>query len=142
MQIYIGSDQGAFELKEVLKKYLEGKNYEVADEGCYSLDSVDYPDIAKKVALKINSNPQAKGILMCGTGIGISISANKVPGIRAALCTDEYMARMAREHNDAQILCMGGRVVGTDLAKSIADVFLHTDFSNLDRHKRRIEKME
>lgn len=142
MKIYIGSDHGAFELKEDLKKSLTAKSYEVFDEGCLNNDPVDYPDIAKSVCTKVLNDKNSRGIIMCGTGIGISMSANRMHGIRAALCTNEYMARMARVHNDANVLCMGGRVVGPELAKSIVDVFLSTEFSNEARHKNRIQKIE
>jgi len=142
MKIFIGSDHGGFELKEILREYLASQNHEVSDEGCFSTDSVDYPDIAKKVSKKVLENKNSKGILMCGTGIGISISANKIKGIRAALCGNEYMAKMAREHNDANILCLGGRVIGSELGKSIIDTFLKNKFNDEERHKRRVEKME
>lgn len=142
MKIFIGSDHGGFEMKELILEFLKSKNYDISDEGCSNNESCDYTDFAKKVCAKVLQNEQSKGILICGTGIGISISANKIKGIRAALCTNEYMARMARIHNDAQILCFGGRVIGSELAKAIVEVFLNTNFSNEERHKRRIEKIE
>ncbi len=141
MKIYLGSDHGAFELKEYLKQYLQAQNYELVDEGCHSIDSVDYPDIAKKLCKDLLQENNAIGILLCGTGLGMSISANKINGIRAALCTNEYMAQMAKEHNDANILCLGGRVLGFELAKSIVNTFLDTSFSRDIKHIRRIKKI-
>lgn len=137
--IVIGSDHGAFALKEELIDYLKGKGFDVKDMGCYSPESVDYPDIAQAACEEIKKQG-CLGILLCGTGIGISISANKVAGIRAALCSDPYSAGMAREHNNAQVLCMGGRVVGPELAKSIVDAFLNSEFAS-GRHQRRIDKI-
>lgn len=112
------------------------------DYGCYSTEAVDYPVYAKAVANAIVSGECEKGILICGTGIGISITANKIKGIRAALCGDCFSAQATREHNDANILCMGGRVVGAGLAIKIVDTFLHTEFSNDERHIRRIDLIE
>ena len=110
MNIAIGSDHGGYELKEHLKYFLEENNISFKDLGCYSLESVDYPDYAQKVALSVLNEDYDYGILICGTGIGISIAANKVNGIRAALCTSTHMSTMAREHNNANILCLGGRI--------------------------------
>jgi ribose 5-phosphate isomerase B len=149
MKIYIGADHGAFKLKEILREYLsskkacprQGSRIEIIDCGTFSEESVDYPDIAKLVSEKVLKDKNSFGILMCGTGIGISMSANKIKGIRAALCANEYMARMARLHNDANVLCIGGRVIGDELAKSIVDAFMVTDFSFEERHKKRIEKI-
>ncbi|MBE7028761.1 MAG: ribose 5-phosphate isomerase B [Clostridia bacterium] len=140
MKIAIGADHGAFELKEVLIPYLKDKGYEVEDCGTYDLSSVDYPDIAEKTAKKIIDKECEKGILLCGTGIGISIAANKVKGIRAALCANEYSAKMSRNHNDANILCMGARVTGVELAKSILDTFLKEEFEG-GRHQVRVDKI-
>ena len=140
MKIAIGADHGAFDLKEVLKVYLEEKGYEVKDCGTYDLSSVDYPDIAEKTAKEITNGSCEKGILLCGTGIGISIAANKVKGIRAALCTNEYCAKMSRNHNNANILCMGARVTGVELAKSILDTFLKEEFEG-GRHQVRVDKI-
>ena len=140
MKIAIGADHGAFELKEVLKPYLEEKGHEVIDCGTYDLSSVDYPDIAEKTAAKVVDNTCERGILLCGTGIGISIAANKVKGIRAALCTNEYCAKMSRNHNNANILCMGARVTGVELAKSILDTFLKEEFEG-GRHQVRVDKI-
>lgn len=140
MIISIGSDHGGFELKEEIIKYLSVKHYSVEDRGCFSNDSVDYPDIAEIVGDDINKKNAHRGILICGTGIGISMAANKIKGIRAALCTSEHMAEMTRKHNDANILCLGGRTTETDLAKRIVDTFITTDFEG-DRHQRRIDKI-
>ena len=140
MKIAIGADHGAFELKEVLKEVLKEKGYEVTDCGTYDLNSVDYPDIAEKTAKEITEGRCEKGILLCGTGIGISIAANKINGIRAALCTNEYCAKMSRNHNNANILCMGARVTGVELAKSILDVFLKEEFEG-GRHQVRVDKI-
>ena len=140
--IAIGCDHGGFELKEEIKKHLEERGLEYKDYGCNSTDSVDYPEYGKKVAHAVADGECERGILICGTGIGISITANKVKGIRAALCTDCFMAEATRLHNDANILAMGGRVVGPGLAVKIVDTFLHTEFSNEERHMRRIEMIE
>jgi len=138
--IAIGSDHGGYNLKMEIIKHLEKNGYEVKDFGTSSCDSVDYPDIALPVAKAVISGECEKGILVCGTGIGISIAANKVPGIRAALCTDSFMARLSREHNDANVLALGGRIIGTELALDIVDVWLKTEFSG-GRHKTRIDKI-
>ena len=140
--IAIGCDHGGFELKQEIMKHLEENNVEYKDFGTYTTDSCDYPVYAKKVANAIISGECEKGILICGTGIGISIAANKVKGIRAALCTDCFMAEATRLHNDANILALGGRVVGPGLAVKIVDTFLNTEFSDEERHKRRIAQIE
>ncbi len=140
--IALGSDQGGYELKQVIIGYLEKKGLEFKDYGSYNEDSVDYPIYAKKVAHAVADGECEKGILICGTGIGISITANKIKGIRAANCTDEFMAEATRLHNDANILALGGRVVGDGLALKIVDTFLNTEFSNEERHIRRINAIE
>jgi len=140
-KIFIGSDHGAFLMKEFLKKELEKKEIKYEDCGCFDESSVDYPDIAKVTCQKILKNPKNKGILLCGTGIGISISANKIKGIRAALCHNEYTAQMAREHNDANVLCLGGRVIGFETAKLILNKFLLSKFLG-ERHLRRLDKIK
>ena len=129
MRIALGSDHGGFELKQEIIKYLEEKKIEYKDYGCYSTESTDYPIYAKKVAHGILDGECELGILVCGTGIGISITANKFKGIRAALCSDTFSAHATREHNDANILAMGARVVGEGLALDIVDTFLETEFS-------------
>lgn len=138
--VIIGSDHGGFELKNHVVKYLEEQGVEVKDCGIYTEESCDYPDIAKQVAEEVKTTSNSKGILICGTGIGISIAANKIPSIRAALCGDVYSAKMSREHNNANILCMGGRVVGRELAFMIVDTFLNTEFLG-GRHQRRVDKI-
>ncbi len=139
-KIFIGSDHGGFDLKEEVKTYLIEQGVDITDLGCYTTESVDYPDYAKLVGQAVLDNPDALGILICGTGIGISIAANKMRGIRAALCNDTFSARMARMHNNAQILCMGGRVVGIGPALDIVDAFLQGSFEG-GRHKRRVDKI-
>ncbi|GKX30614.1 ribose-5-phosphate isomerase [Vallitalea longa] len=140
--IAIGSDHGGFQLKQEIIEYLEANKVEYKDYGCYDEKSCDYPDFAKKVCNAIVNKECEKGILICGTGIGISITANKIKGIRAALCHDCFSAKATREHNNANILALGGRIVGSELAKMIVDIFLNTEFSNDERHIRRINKIE
>ena len=140
--IALGSDHGGFALKQEIMAHLKERGLEFKDYGSYDEQSVDYPVYAKKVAEAILSGECEKGILICGTGIGISIAANKVKGIRAALCTDCFMAEATRLHNDANILALGGRVVGPGLALKIVDTFLDTEFSNEERHVRRISQLE
>ena len=142
MKLVIGCDHGALELKESVKKVLaEFDDIQVEDVGTYTGDSVDYPDIAEKVCSRITSGEADKGIVLCGTGLGISIAANKIKGIRAALCHDVFSARMSREHNDANVLAMGGRVIGFGPAGEIVRAWVTTDFSHDERHQRRIDKM-
>lgn len=140
--IAIGCDHGGFELKQEIMKHLEENNVEYKDFGTYTKDSCDYPVYAKKVAKAILSGECEKGILICGTGIGIGIAANKFKGIRAALCHDVFSAQATREHNDANVLTMGERVVGPGLALKIVDTFLATEFSNDERHINRIRQIE
>ncbi|MGN1205562.1 MAG: ribose 5-phosphate isomerase B [Eubacterium sp.] len=140
--IALGSDQAGYELKQEIIKYLEEKGYEYKDYGSYNADPVDYPIYGKKVAHAIVDGECDKGILICGTGIGISIAANKVKGIRAAVCSDCFSAEATRLHNDANIVAFGARVVGPGLAVRIVDTFLHTEFSGVDRHVRRVEMIE
>ena len=134
--IALGCDHGGYSLKEEVKKHLEERNIAYKDYGCDSTESCDYPIYAKKVAQAVASKECEQGILICGTGIGISIAANKVKGIRAALCHDCFSAQATREHNNANILAMGARVVGPGLALKIVDTFLDTEFSNDERHIR------
>lgn len=142
MIIYIGSDHGGYEMKNTLREYLRKGGADVVDLGCFSEDSVDYPDIAREVAEKVVENEGARGVLVCGTGIGMQISANKVPGIRATVATDEHMAEMSRRHNDANIITLGGRTTDIELAKKIVDKFLSTEFeAKEERHARRVAKM-
>ena len=140
--IALGSDHGGYGLKQEIIKYLEEQKLEYKDFGSYDEKSCDYPVYAKKVANAIVEGECDKGILICGTGIGISITANTVKGIRAAVCHDTFSAEATRLHNDANIVAMGARVVGPGLAVKIVDTFLHTEFSNDERHIRRIEQIE
>lgn len=140
--IALGNDQAGYGLKQEVIRYLEEKNLPYKDFGSYSEDSVDYPVYAKKVAHAVADGECEKGILICGTGIGISIAANKVKGIRAALCHDTFSAQATREHNDANILAMGARVIGPGLALKIVETFLNTEFSGAERHARRISMLE
>ena len=140
--IALGCDQGGYELMQEVKKHLVERGLEYKDVGTYSSESVDYPIYGKKVAHAVANGECERGILICGTGIGISITANKVKGIRAALCHDVFSAEATRLHNDANILAMGGRIVGPGLALMIVDKFLDTPFSNEERHARRIGMME
>ncbi len=140
MKITIGSDHGAVELKEFVKKILADLHIEVNDVGTFGTDSVDYPDIAEKVCTEVVSGKSERGIVLCGTGIGISIAANKFKGIRCALCNDVYSAKKSREHNNANVLAMGGRVTGFGPAEEIVRAWFATDFEG-GRHERRINKI-
>lgn len=140
--IAIGCDHGGYQLKQEIIKHLEKRGIPYKDYGCDSEAAVDYPIYAKAVAKAIVDKSCDKGILICGTGIGISIAANKVKGIRAAVCTDCFTAEATRLHNDANILALGGRVVGAGLALKIVDTFIDTEFSNEDRHINRISQIE
>lgn len=142
MKIALGSDHGGYELKEEIAELLRSENYDFKDFGTFSGAPTDYPDIARAVAESVVAGEYDRGILLCGTGLGVSITANKVRGIRAALCSDEYTARMSREHNNANVLALGGRVVGSELAKEIVRVFLTTGFDPKTRHARRVAKIE
>lgn len=139
MKIVLACDHGGFELKEAVREHLTKKGYEVNDIGVYDTNSVDYPDYGKKAA-ELVAGSDDKGIVICGTGIGISIAANKVHGIRCALCTNEYMARMSRMHNDANMLALGNRVIGQGAALDIVDVWLSTEFEG-GRHLNRVNKI-
>lgn len=138
--IALGSDHGGFELKEYIKKYLTENNIKCIDVGTDSTSSVDYPVYAFKVAEEIVNKKADLGILCCGTGIGISIAANKVKGIRAAVCESEFCTEMCRRHNDANILCLGGRVINGELAKKLVEIFITTPFEG-GRHKNRINQI-
>ncbi len=138
MHIVIGNDHAGPKLKEVIKEHLQSKGHEVSDLGVKEGEKIDYPIIAKEVALKVRNKEADLGIIICGTGIGVSISANKVKGIRAACVSEPYSAKLAREHNDANILCFGARVVGEELAKMIVDEFIAASFLG-DRHQRRVD---
>lgn len=138
----LGSDQAGYELKQEIKKYLDEKGIAYKDCGSYSTDPVDYPVYAKAVVKEILSGNCDKGILICGTGIGISMAANRYKGIRAALCGDCFSAEATRLHNDANILAMGARVVGPGLAVKITETFLNTEFSGAERHARRVRMLD
>lgn len=137
MVVALACDHGGFELKEAVKKHLTEKGYVCKDFGAYSTDSVDYAPIAAKAARAVASGEAERGVFCCSTGIGISIAANKVKGIRAALCTNAYCAEMTRRHNNANVLCMGGKVVGKETALQLVDIFFSTPFEG-GRHERRI----
>ena len=142
-KIALGCDKAGFELKQEIIKYLEEHHLAYEDFGSYHAEeAVDYPVYGKKVAHAVADGSCDRGILICGTGIGISIAADKVKGIRAALCHDTFSAQATREHNDANILAMGGRVIGPGLAVKIVDTFLNTEFSGIERHARRISMLE
>lgn len=140
--IALGNDQAGYGLKQEVMKYLDEQGIAYKDYGSYNEESVDYPVYAKKVAHAVAEGECEKGILICGTGIGISITANKVKGIRAALCHDTFSAEATRQHNDANILAMGARVIGPGLALKIVETFLNTEFSNVERHVRRVNMIE
>ena len=140
MKIAMGSDHGGYALKEHLKAYLEGKGYQVEDFGCHSTDSCDYPDFGRAAAQAVADGACERGIVVCTTGIGISITANKVRGIRCALCGDTLSAEMCRRHNNANMLAMGAGIVGPNLAERMVDVFLSTEFDG-GRHTKRVELM-
>ena len=140
MKLGIGSDHGGFELKEHMKEYLEEENIDYIDYGTNSNESVDYPDYGRRVGEAVIAGEVDRGIVICGTGIGISIAANKVKGIRCALCGDTYSARMSMEHNNANVLALGGRVLGRDLAREIVAVWIKSEFEG-GRHARRVDKI-
>ena len=139
--IALGCDHAGFELKQFIIKHLEERGIEYKDYGTYSTDSVDYAVYAEKTARAVAGGECTLGLLFCGTGVGISMAANKVRGIRAACCSDMFSAEMTRRHNDANILCLGGRVVSPEKAIELVDVFLDTPFSGEDRHARRIAQI-
>jgi len=141
VKIVLGSDHGGFYLKEEIAKWLEARSIEVVDVGAYNTDSVDYPDISAKAAKEILEGRCERGILVCGTGIGIGIAANKIDGIRAALCHDVYSARKSREHNDANILTLGERVVGIGAALLVVEEWLKAEFEG-GRHEKRVAKIK
>ncbi len=141
MRVALGADHGGYRLKEAIKRWLDEMGIAWEDCGTYGPDSVDYPDYARQVAEKVAAGECDRGILVCGTGIGMCIAANKVPGIRAALCHDVFSARATREHNDSNVLTLGERVVGEGLARAIVEVWLTTEFAG-GRHARRVDKIK
>lgn len=140
MKIAIGCDHGALEHKNAIAAHLTERGFEVEDFGIYEMQSVDYPDIAAPVCDSIVSGKNELGILVCGTGVGMSIAANKIKGIRAAACSEHFSAKYTRLHNNSNVLCLGGRVIGVGTAIELADIFLDTSFEG-DRHQRRIDKI-
>jgi len=138
--IALGADHAGYELKEALKGWLINHSFHVLDLGTPSTESVDYPDYAALVGESVADHKVERGLLVCGTGIGMAIAANKIPGVRAALCGDLYTARMSREHNDANVLVLGGRLMGADMAADILHAWLETDFAG-GRHARRVAKI-
>lgn len=141
MRIVVGSDHAGFDLKGEILSFLCMEGYDIQDMGTFAPDSVDYPDYAHLVVREMLAGRADLGILICGTGIGMSMTANRYPGIRAALCTDAFMARLSREHNDANVLCLGARVVGVGLALDIVNAWINASFAG-GRHQRRVEKIE
>lgn len=141
MKIAVGCDHGGLEHKNAIVEHLKAAGNEVADLGIYEATAVDYPDIALKVAEAVSSGEYERGILVCGTGIGMSMAANKVKGIRAAAVSDHFSAKYTRLHNNANILCLGGRVIGIGTALELTDLFIETPFEGGERHQRRIDKI-
>ena len=141
MKIAIASDHGGFDLKEQVKVWLQEMGHEVEDFGCHSKESCDYPDFGAAAARAVASGQCERGIVICTTGIGISITANKVKGIRCALCSEPWSAEMTRRHNNANMLAMGGGLIGNNMADKILDAFLNTEFEG-GRHQRRVDKLE
>lgn len=139
-KIALASDHAGYELKQQIAEMLTGRGYEIVDLGTGGPDSVDYPDFGHRMAEAITSGEAERGIIVCGTGIGISIAANRHPGVRAAVCHDALTARLARQHNDANVLALGARIIGDEVAKDCVDVFLSTAFEG-GRHQRRVEKL-
>ena len=141
-RVALGADHGGFSLKTELIPWLQGQGYEVLDKGAHTLDLADdYPDFSKAVAQTVASGEAQRGILVCGSGVGACIVANKIPGIRAGLCHDTYSARQGVEHDDMNVLCLGARVIGVELAKELITVFLMAKFSGEERHRRRLGKV-
>jgi ribose 5-phosphate isomerase B len=140
VKIAVGSDHGGFAYKQMIIEFLEKTGHEVYDAGCYSTDSVDYPDFAEAVCGKVWSGECERGILICGTGIGMSIAANRHPEIRAALCHEAFTARMSREHNNANVLCLGERVLGPEIALDVVGTWVETEFAG-GRHQHRLDKL-
>ncbi|MBI2872041.1 MAG: ribose 5-phosphate isomerase B [Chloroflexi bacterium] len=141
-RVAVGADHGGFPLKADLVPWLQGQGYEVLDLGAHALDSADdYPDFAEAVATAVTSGRAERGILVCGSGVGASIAANKVPGVRASLCHDTYSAHQGVEHDDMNVLCLGARIVGVELAREVVSAFLKAGFTGEERHRRRLSKL-
>jgi len=141
MRIAIGADHAGFDLKQILAEYLRQRGHEVIDQGTDSDDPVDYPDYAEAVSKVVLAGQAERGVLVCGSGVGASVSANKIPGIRAGLCHDTYSARQGVEHDDMNVLVLGARVIGVEMARELVDTFLAATFSGEERHRRRVEKI-
>ena len=141
MRVTVGSDHAGFELKKILADYLRQSGHQVIDVGTNSTDPVDYPDFAEKVALSVLRRESERGVLICGSGVGASVAANKIPGIRAGLCHDGYSAHQGVEHDDMNVLVLGARVIGEALAKDLCTNFLNARFTNEERHRRRLNKI-
>lgn len=142
MKIALGSDHAGFDLKETLRSFIEGLGHEVVDVGTHSVESVDYPDYAEKVAVEVVTGRVDRGVMLCGSGVGASIAANKIPGIRAANCEDYYSAHQGVEHDDMNVLVLGGRIVGSALAEDMVRGYLEASFTGEARHLRRLEKVQ
>ena len=141
MRIVVGADHAGFELKQILAAYLRDRGHEVIDKGTDSTDAVDYPDFAEAVGKTLIDGEAERAVLICGSGVGASVSANKIPGIRAAVCHDGYSARQGVEHDDMNVLVLGARIVGVELARELMNNFLAAKFSSEERHRRRVEKI-
>jgi RpiB/LacA/LacB family sugar-phosphate isomerase len=142
MRIVVGADHAGFELKEVLAAYLRHRGYEVVDIGTNSDDPVDYPDYAEALSQAVLDGRAERGLLICGSGVGASVAANKIPGVRAGLCHDTYSARQGVEHDDMNVLVLGARVIGIEVARELLDNFLGAQFNGEERHRRRVEKIK
>ncbi|MEM6531363.1 MAG: ribose 5-phosphate isomerase B [Myxococcota bacterium] len=141
MRVAVASDHAGFELKELLKSHMETLGYELVDVGTHSTDPVDYPDFAEKLALAIRDGHAERGVLLCGSGVGANVAANKVPGIRAGICHDPYSAHQGVEHDDIQVLVLGARIIGSEVAKDLVKIFLEAQYTGEDRHARRLAKV-
>lgn len=142
MRIVIGADHAGYELKQIIAAYLRHLGHEVIDKGTHSDDPVDYPDYAEAVALAIVHGEAERGVLICGSGVGASVAANKIPGIRAGLCHNTYAARQGVEHDDMNVLVLGARVIGVEMARELVDTFLRAKFNGEERHRRRVAKIK
>jgi RpiB/LacA/LacB family sugar-phosphate isomerase len=142
MRIVVGSDHAGFELKQILAAYLRDRGHEVIDKGTDSNEAVDYPDFAEAVGKVLIDGQAERAVLICGSGVGASVSANKIPGVRAAVCHDSYSARQGVEHDDMNVLVLGARIVGIELARELVNHFLAAKFSDEERHHRRVEKIK
>jgi len=142
MRIVVGADHAGFDLKQLLAEYLRHRGYEVIDKGTASGEPVDYPDFAEAVAATLLAGAADRGVLVCGSGVGASVAANKIPGIRAGLCHNTYSARQGVEHDDMNVLVLGARVIGVEMARELVDHFLAAKFNGAERHRRRLEKIK